>query len=787
MQINKILLTGLFCALNFFSYAQNSGQSSLRGKIQSTDFQPIEAASIRIRSLKLGTASTADGSYQFSAIKAGSYTIEVSAVGYLTKKQNVSIPAREQLLILDISLQHDDQQMQTINVVGKTEKRKLAESGFNANAIELKNLVNTSTDLNQVLSKSTGIRVRETGGMGSDFNFSINGLSGKQVKFFIDGIPMESFGSTMTLNNIPVNLAQRINVYKGVVPVELGADALGGAVNIITNQQVKQYLDMSYSYGSFNSHRTALSARHTDEKTGFTVNANGFYNYADNDYTMKGIEVYDYNQHRYVPGKFKRFNDGFHSGMGQLEAGFRDKSWADVLMVGLLYSSSYKERQTGAVQEKVYGKLHSFGDFIMPSLKFKKTDLFVKGLSASLFATYAKEKNTTVDTSAARYDWSGHITAYDKNFGERGQMSIFKSTNNFAIVRTNLSYLLDQNNSFSLNYTLNAGRRKGLETFSSNQNANALDVPNKLDKGILGLSWQNQLFSERLSTSVFAKYYRLHSYIRTAKYFNSTGYVKEEADKTSNYYGYGLATRYKITEEIGIKASFEHAYRLPEVEELFGNGDLILANPLLLPESSDNINFGAYFSKQLNDHRFALEASAFYRNAKDFIQEIPGGVFSSYKNMGKIRITGLDAELRYHYKGLLSFTINASYMNAIQKDQNLSSFNERLPNQPWLYGNADLGIGKNDLLGKGSRIQLNWFTQYTHFFYLAWPAHGTVASKDQIPGQTIHNATLTYSVQEGKYNIALESRNILDTMAYDNFRLQRPGRAFFIKFRYFIR
>ena len=64
-------------------------------------------------------------------------------------------------------------------------------------------------------------------------------------------------GSAMALNNIPVNLADRLEVYKGVVPVQLGADAMGGAVNVVTNQKANNYLDLSHSYGSFNTNRSA--------------------------------------------------------------------------------------------------------------------------------------------------------------------------------------------------------------------------------------------------------------------------------------------------------------------------------------------------------------------------------------------------------------------------------------------------------------------------------------------------------------------------------------------------
>jgi outer membrane cobalamin receptor len=676
--------------------------------------------------------------------------------------------------------------METVNVKGKTEKRKLTESGFNVSGIETKSLANTTADLNQVLSRSTGVRVRESGGLGSDFNFSINGLSGKQVKFFIDGIPMENFGSSMSLNNIPVNLAERIEVYKGVVPVELGADALGGAVNIVTNQNVKQFLDASYSFGSFNTHRASLSGRYTNVKSGFTINASGFYNYADNNYLMKDVVV------RLAEGNVtkdvNRFHDAFRSTMGQVEFGYRDKKWADVLLVGLLYSSGYKERQTGAQQDVVFGKVNSRGNFIMPSLKYKKKDLFVNGLDFSLFASYAKDNTTSVDTSAAKYNWEGNIISNDKNFAEQGAFSIFKYTNEFAVVRSNLSYQLNQTNTLSLNYSLNAGRRTGVNTYSGvTQEANPLDIPNKLDKGVLGLSWQNKLFGDKLNTSVFGKQYRIHSYIRSAVYYNGSGYVKEEANQTKNYYGYGIATRYKFSENAGIKASYEHAYRLPDVEELFGDGITVLANPQLKPEESDNINLGVYYTKNIGEHRFSAEVSGFYRNAVDFINAIPGGVFSSYTNIGRVKITGIDGELKYANRDWLVFTVNASYMDALNADKSSTVFEDRIPNQPWLFGNADLGIGRNGLFGKDSRLQFNWFTQYTHWFYLNWPSRGFAEGKSRIPTQLIHNATITYSTHQGRYNVSLESRNIFDETAYDSFRLQKPGRSFLIKLRYFIR
>ena len=62
-------------------------------------------------------------------------------------------------------------------------------------------------------------------------------------------MPQEGVGSSFGLNNIPVNFAERIEIYKGVVPVGFGTDAIGGVINIITKKKRDRwFLDASYSY-----------------------------------------------------------------------------------------------------------------------------------------------------------------------------------------------------------------------------------------------------------------------------------------------------------------------------------------------------------------------------------------------------------------------------------------------------------------------------------------------------------------------------------------------------------
>ena len=88
---------------------------------------------------------------------------------------------------------------------------------------------------------------------------------------------------------IPVNYAERIEVYKGVVPVGFGTDALGGVINIITGKHRKGWsLDASYTYGSFNTHKSYVDFSYISEG-GFSFEINALQNYSDNNYWVRAV------------------------------------------------------------------------------------------------------------------------------------------------------------------------------------------------------------------------------------------------------------------------------------------------------------------------------------------------------------------------------------------------------------------------------------------------------------------------------------------------------------------
>ena len=306
----------------------------LSGKITARDGSAMPQVTVSVKGTTLGTYSGADGKYSLH-LKSGTYTLSLSFLGYETLEKTIVL---NQNMTRDFVMKESSVSLDGVNVYGKSRSQKIREGAFSVNALDVKPIVNSLNNLTTLVDHSAGVKIRQEGGVGSDYDLSINGMSGNSVRYFIDGVPLDIKGSGVSLSNLPVNIIDRVEIYKGVVPASLGTDALGGAINIITRQEQKNYLDVSYSVGSFHTHKADLNAQFVEKRTGLIVHPTVGISYSLNDYMMKGVEVWDEDSRKYVPSDRRRFHDGYFSVLTQLEAGFRNKSWADAFFVSASYS-----------------------------------------------------------------------------------------------------------------------------------------------------------------------------------------------------------------------------------------------------------------------------------------------------------------------------------------------------------------------------------------------------------------------------------------------------------------
>lgn len=793
----------LLLIFTVFTQAQTAKKHVISGFVKDNFGKPIAGATIRLNDQHTGTSSDVDGYYKLPTSTFNDAIIRVTAVGYRPEERALKDKFNQ-----DFQLKEDRNYIDevTVSARGKTEnERKLAEikrSGFNVSVIDMNVYANQTANINQVLRTAPGVTFREDGGLGSNFVFRINGLD---AKIYIDGIPMDNFGSSMSLNNIPVNLVDRIEIYKGVVPAFLGSDALGGAVNIITKQRSRHYLDLSYSYGSFNTHQAALVGMYTNPKSKLSIRTNAFYNYSDNNYTMYSEPKYGVVYETTIDNKFvaldkvKRFRDTYYSAMGQIEVGLRDKSWADQFYIGLTYAANNKQNQLGATINDVNGGDWKSSNYLMPAISYKKQNFLVNRLFADIYTSASYDVANIRDTALYNYNWSGSWISNQGSSHVNQQKHEEQKTSNY-LARSNFNYDFDEerNHSLNLNYNVNTNHRR---TYDKIADYNTSGLPSRMTRHIVGLSWQNQWFNKRLVNNIAFKYYGLNTYKEVdEREFDTNNQLVGGAivsyTKYFNYQGYSFASRYRIFRDGGVKFSAERAYNMPTMGALYGDGQNQIANWDLKPERSDNLNGGFYYNTFFNDNHFInFDISGFYRLTKDYINTHIVAVdgqskFQAY-NIPGVKLYGVETEIRYGYKDVITAAVNASYDKALDNKKYTDDTNQevsltygyQIPNRPWVYGNLEIGLAQNDWFEKGSRTQLSWTTQFTRWYYLSDSHLGSLASKNHIPSQNVHSVILTYSWNRNQYNISGEVRNLTNERAYDNFRLQKPGRAFYIKLR----
>ena len=690
--------------------------------------------------------------------------------------------------IFSQSVDEEVTQLSEVVLTGQSPIKQVQKAAYNVVAIEAQQLRNLNSNAADMLARVSGVKMRETGGVGAEANINLNGFTGRHVRIFIDGVPMNEANASFRINNIPAELIERIEIYKGVVPVTFGADALGGAINVVTRKSRYNYGNLSYTFGSFNTHKSTLNLAQflTDN---ISVELNAYQNYSDNSYKVF-TEYLDLQTGSYSKEKrwFKRFHDRYHNEAIIGRVNIFDEKWADKLSFALNYSQEDKQLQNANLMQKVFGGKYRKSHNYSSSVEYEKKNI-LNGLSFFLTGRYDFTTTQNVDEEARRYSWTGEYEPMVTRGESQLQNTIFEGKTGY--ITSHLDYQLNEKHSFQLTHTFSNYTRRNKNMLITNYTLDSDFMRRVNEKNISGFSYKFTP-SERWNILAFGKYYNT----AVTGPVIVTGYgsraVYEEETHHTQAWGYGGATTYQLLKTLQAKLSYEKSFRLPTDTELFGDGDLEIGNYKLKPENSNNLNVNISYQPVFKAHSLLVEAGFAYRYIKDYIIRsiISAGVnegSAGSRNHGKVLNMGLDATLRYFYKDVFSVGGNLSYMNLRNKEEFTETgrpsaiYNDRLPNMPYLFGNADATCNIGSLIAKHDRLSLNYNLFFTEEFFTSWQSEGT---KIKVPRQLSHDVSLTYYTPNKRLSLSVEAKNITDELLYDNYSLQKAGRAFYAKLSY---
>ena len=740
--------------------------------------KPIANAGVSIAKDGKGTIADVDGRYTLNIQGRQQVRLNFQYLGYKTESREIAL---RDSVCCNIRLKPIDNTLDEVTVTTRSEVRKLRESAMPISVIGQRQLQGTASNINDVLARTVGVTVRNTGGMGSASRISVRGLEGKRMGMYIDETPMSQLSNFVALNDIPTNMIERIEVYKGIVPYKFGGSALGGAVNVVTKEYPPIYLDFSYEIGSFNTHQVSTVLKRTDRKSGLQFGVGGVVSYAKNNYKMTLANL----DGRIV----ERDHDRFNKIMGGMSVK-ATQWWFDEMKWELIFMKTRQEIQGIDLNVR---EAYNHSTNYVTALTLKRNNFFLDGLDFDFSAGYIIGKYGLCDKAEHRYDWDGKVLPPVSSFG--GEQNNFASDgnnrSNELTAKLNMGYTIDMHHALNLNIYADHNSLHPNDSLMDKSLGFRANFPSKMKTLTVGLSYDLTLFDGRFQNAFTLKEFLFSSHSRSIDIYS----VKEpQPVKTSkNYIGFSNAMRYKFTNDLMLKASFNSEVRIPTSEELIGNGYSILASPALRPERTSGVNLGLLYRHiKADGGLIEVELNGFYNQLEDMIRFTPDMIptMARYRNFGSVRTKGVELEAKGDICPLLYLYANGTYQDLRDVRKTIPGTevenptrNKRIPNVPYLLANFGAELHKENLFGgSGQNTRLLFDASYIHQYFYDFEV--SKFQERKIPTSMTMDAALEHSFCNDRWTITFKVKNLTDRRIVSEFNRPLPGRYIGIKVRY---
>ncbi|MCI6703200.1 MAG: TonB-dependent receptor [Prevotella sp.] len=781
----KQKLLFLFSTLLLMStgVAAQTGSGRIAGVvIDDAGEEPLPGVTLFIEELKRGVVADKHGEFAFSDIPATAYTLTVKFMGYHTQTLKITA-GKDDARKTVIRLKAKSRSLEEVIVTGKSEARRIREQAMPVSVISMKQLQGTVSDVQEILAKTVGVAIRSSGGVGSTSRLSVRGLEGKRIGFFIDETPLNDQSDFIDLNDIPIDMIDRIEIYKGVVPAKFGGSSMGGAVNLVIKEYPDRYADVSYTLESFNVNKAQTVFKRNLRNAGLVFGIGGGYTYADNSYTMDSP---------YVKGlKIKRNHDNFRKLIlgGSIKA---RKWWFDEVELEPVFIDTYKEIQ--GIETDIR-QAHTRSRLYVLSNKLEKDNFLLDGLDFDMSTAIAYTQYGLVDTAKVWYDWEGNPYPTPSPIGgELGTRYASDSDNKKTtlINKLNLEYLIGRNHSVSFNSVFTLADGYPSDPTKEKSIGKKVDFDSRMRSWVGGLTYDFRTADDRFLNSLTT---RIYWYSMKTSYQNI--YVStpvEDISLNKSSVGFSDAMRYRFTPSFMAKLSGGYDVRIPAENELLGDGYTITPSEKLLPERNLSVNAGLLYDLTgRHPSNLQIELGGYYMYLKDMIRFTKGILGAQYQNFGEMRTLGAELEVKADIFPFLYGYGNVTYQDLrdVREYEEGSSLpnatkGKRMPNIPYFMANAGVEFHKENLFGgKGQNTRLfadmAFVEEYLYDFEI------TENAKRRIPRSTTVDIGFEHSFMNRRLFVSGKIRNLTNATVLSEFNRPLPGRSFGIKLRYIFR
>lgn len=747
-------------------WAQNTAE--LSGKITDKATQkPLIGADIYLKELKKGANADAQGYYYLKGIPEGNYTIIGSYLGYQSFSKKIYLKGQERL---DISLKEQAEEISGVTVSGKSIAHQKKEESMPVTVIDMSNMRGTVSNVQDILAKTVGVTLRTSGGVGSSSRISVRGLEGKRIGFFIDELPMTEQTDYLDINDIPVDMIDRIEIYKGVVPARFGGSSLGGAINIVIREYPDKYADLSYGYESFNTHKAQGVFKRNLKARGLVFGIGGGYTTSDNNYTFdspyrEGLRItrnHDKYRKYIIGGSFKA-----------------KKWWFDEVEFEPVVVKTYKE-----IQGIEYDIREAHSESLMAGLanKLTKDNFLTEGLNFDMFSGVVLTQMNFIDKATRRYEWDGSSYPTPSRYGGEVGYNFPSDSDDQKlsfINKTNLEYIINERHSFNFNsvFSIAKGTPKDeLKTLSLGKQVN---FDSRMHSWVSGVTYDLRSLNDVFLNSLTLRYYQYTMHTQMAPLFVPGKY---DVDLQKNNWGVNNALRYRFLPSLMGKLSAGYEVRIPSENELLGDGISVVPSADLLPERNASANLGLLFDLTgKHPTNVQIEMNFFYMYLQDMIRYTAGLIGAQYQNFGEMRTLGVEFEAKADVLPSLYAYVNTTYQDLRDtRDYEPASTvpnptkYKRMPNIPYLMANAGMEFHRENLFG-GSGQNTRLFADVAFVEEYFYDFEMTQLQKRRIPRSTTIDIGFEHSFLNNKLFISGKLRNITNEKTLSEFNRPLPG------------
>lgn len=581
-------------------------------------------ATVALEGTTIGVSADGTGHYSIHNIPEGSYIVMVSAVGYntirkpFTAKPNTSVE-------LNFTLEESSTIVDEIVVSATRNETNRRKTSTVVNVTSSKVFEATaSSNLSEAMNFQSGLRVENTCGNCGAPQLRINGLEGQYSQILLDSRAIfSSLAGVYGLDLMPVAMVERVEVIRGGGSALYGSNAIGGVVNIITKEPLRNTLSLSHTSNIME-----------DGTPDLNTSLGGAF--VSDDYKM-GAYVFGQIKGR---GGYDRNDDGF-SDITKLKSqtiGFR-----------AYYKTSAHSRLTAE-----YHHIHEFrrgGDNLT---------------QAPHMAMICEQLDHNIDGGGLRFDlfpnMRHRMSAYvsvqginrDSYFGTDMNPEAYGKTRDFTLVG---------GAQYTFNYKagLPAELTAGVEYNYNNLNDIYMATNRRLDQStsIIGLFAQNEWKSEKFNAVIG---FRLDKHNMISKpIFSPRANV-----------------RYSPIEDLGLRLSYSSGYRAPQaynedlhIDALNHAVSIIRLSDDLRPEFSHSFSASADYYRTFGRLQTNIMVEGFYTILDDVFTlekvgvDAEGNTIKERRNASGARIGGITAEVKVGIVNIFDVQVGYTFQKSL--------------------------------------------------------------------------------------------------------------------------